>query len=231
MAARTDLLNLNNESGKIHKESKMKIVRLTGLLAAVLMSYSALPVQAITLTFDDPGASGSAENFYASYGVTFSGGGLLADGYTSGKAGQPVFTHYSSGSQIGTLSKILGQNYDDSFFDIWIHFSHDVYQVAGDYLSNLGQGGKISAYDDAGSLLDSVALAAVTGPTSQVGLIGDFSFNSATAISRIHMISDASNTAALLDNLSFQPVPVPAAVWLFGSGLMGLVGLARRRAA
>jgi hypothetical protein len=26
-----------------------------------------------------------------------------------------------------------------------------------------------------------------------------------------------------------QPVPVPAAVWLFGSGLIGLVGVARRK--
>jgi len=29
--------------------------------------------------------------------------------------------------------------------------------------------------------------------------------------------------------LELQPVPVPAAVWLFGSGLLGLVGVARRR--
>ena len=30
---------------------------------------------------------------------------------------------------------------------------------------------------------------------------------------------------------SVQPIPVPAAVWLFGSGLLGLVGIARRRKA
>jgi len=30
---------------------------------------------------------------------------------------------------------------------------------------------------------------------------------------------------------SVSPVPVPAAVWLFGSGLLGLVGVARRRRA
>ena len=33
-----------------------------------------------------------------------------------------------------------------------------------------------------------------------------------------------------LDNVTLNPVPVPAAVWLFGSGLLGLVGIARHRA-
>ena len=28
---------------------------------------------------------------------------------------------------------------------------------------------------------------------------------------------------------SFTVVPVPAAVWLFGSGLIGLIGIARRK--
>jgi hypothetical protein len=29
--------------------------------------------------------------------------------------------------------------------------------------------------------------------------------------------------------LSVNPVPVPAAVWLFGSGLIGLIGIVRRK--
>ena len=34
-----------------------------------------------------------------------------------------------------------------------------------------------------------------------------------------------------VDNLSVNSVPVPAAVWLFGSGLIGLAGIARRKKA
>lgn len=33
-----------------------------------------------------------------------------------------------------------------------------------------------------------------------------------------------------IDSITYTVVPVPAAVWLFGSGLLGLVGLARRKA-
>jgi hypothetical protein len=32
-----------------------------------------------------------------------------------------------------------------------------------------------------------------------------------------------------IDNVTVSAVPIPAAVWLFGSGLVGLVGVARRR--
>ncbi len=34
-----------------------------------------------------------------------------------------------------------------------------------------------------------------------------------------------------IDNVSISSVPIPAAVWLFGSGLLGLVGIARRKKA
>ena len=32
-----------------------------------------------------------------------------------------------------------------------------------------------------------------------------------------------------IDNVNINAVPVPAALWLFGSGLLGLVGIARRK--
>ena len=44
--------------------------------------------------------------------------------------------------------------------------------------------------------------------------------------------TDYAGSGVFYDNLNFaevSAVPVPAAVWLFGSGLLGLVGIARRR--
>ena len=37
------------------------------------------------------------------------------------------------------------------------------------------------------------------------------------------------NTWFFLDDVDVSPVPIPGAVWLFGSGLAGLVGIGRRR--
>jgi hypothetical protein len=31
-----------------------------------------------------------------------------------------------------------------------------------------------------------------------------------------------------MDDLEVNPVPIPAAVWLLGSGLLGLIGIRRR---
>lgn len=56
------------------------------------------------------------------------------------------------------------------------------------------------------------------GTITSLGMI--FSFDLSTG--------DTIDFNALLD---ITPVPVPAAAWLFGSGLFGLVGLARRRRA
>ena len=46
----------------------------------------------------------------------------------------------------------------------------------------------------------------------------------------IDKVTFTANGAAkwwLMDNLTYTPVPIPAAVWLLGTGLIGLVGLRR----
>jgi len=43
------------------------------------------------------------------------------------------------------------------------------------------------------------------------------------------VVSNAINAGILIDDLQYcQPVPIPGAVWLLGSGLLGLLGLRRR---
>jgi len=50
-------------------------------------------------------------------------------------------------------------------------------------------------------------------------LLTDTSLNNVTTF-------DVGSSETFVD---FSPVPVPAAVWLFGSGVMGLIGIARRK--
>ena len=117
---------------------KLPITLVNAMAAGIIASSVTFQTQATTLTFDDPGAIGSAETFYSSLGVTFSGGGLLANGSSGGNPGQPVFTDFGSGllGIIGVGTKFTGTVYADSFFDIWVHFSQDVFAVSGDYLSS-----------------------------------------------------------------------------------------------
>ena len=70
-----------------------------------------------------------------------------------------------------------------------------------------------------GGSIDVLIDAAFVGSTLQIG------FNS--------VASGNQGSGVFYDNLNVgvNAVPVPAAVWLFGSGLLGLVGVARRRKA
>ena len=81
-------------------------------------------------------------------------------------------------------------------------------------------------FDTVGGVLGSTS---VTAPLS-----GQFfGVASTTQIGRIEVIAPGSRVE-LFDNIAFGAatvVPIPAAVWLFGSGLLGLIGVARKTAA
>lgn len=100
---------------------------------------------------------------------------------------------------------------------------------------NLTQGNQYVAFFSASNLFDTI-----TG-TSKMGLIntdvysgGSFVFlNNAADFSLLTAnnwsITSSFDAAFTMNFSSASPVPVPAAAWLFGSGMLGLVGVARRK--
>ena len=72
-----------------------------------------------------------------------------------------------------------------------------------------------------------------TNPGNIWGTYGfDFTATGPSMALSIQGISLPAGTAYIgLDNVSVNAVPLPAAVWLFGSGLIGLMGVARRKKA
>lgn len=90
--------------------------------------------------------------------------------------------------------------------------------------SSNDQQGFTSGFTVTGSILDDVvAGSSWTGTLVSAGNIGvawGTSFDG-TQFSEVFNVT--------IDAADAPPIPIPAAVWLFGSGLVGLVGVARRR--
>ena len=78
--------------------------------------------------------------------------------------------------------------------------------------------------DQTGTALDNTALPTNLPNDGFDSFIGSSGF--------ILSFSDTTEIQATVDSISaVSTVPVPAAVWLFGSGLIGLIGVARRKKA
>jgi hypothetical protein len=74
-----------------------------------------------------------------------------------------------------------------------------------------------------------VANSSINGPTHQPYIDGTATFNlSLLGVTADTVISNVSFSFGTNEETVVQ-VPIPAAVWLFGSGLLGLIGIARRR--
>lgn len=68
-------------------------------------------------------------------------------------------------------------------------------------------------------------------------IFAEFSFgfianSTSTTLSFTDLTTSLESSGAdfVIDNISVSAVPVPAAIWLFGSGIVGLVGMSRRKA-
>ena len=129
------------------------------------------------------------------------------------------------------------------FFGVnWTAHSGTVYNVAGNYTFDTIQGGTYSVDLAAGYTMGHILFN--WGAVADIDVVNIWDANGDS----IDVEGDGVSGLAMIDgafmgfNANFSvngatsevnpaAVPVPAAVWLFGSGLVGLAGVARRRKA
>jgi hypothetical protein len=122
--------------------------------------------------------------------------------------------------------------FDGTATSLELVFTAPVTSLGFDYASADGQLG-VSLYDSGGNLVSSDVFSSTGTFVNQAGFSiksGSVSLSGLIAIDRV-LITPTANNALIFDNLQFTAVPVPAAVWLLGSGLLGLAGVARGKGA
>ena len=146
-----------------------------------------------------------------------------------------LFDNYASASLNGAL-RIWN---DDVVITIDLPYILDIPTLdlgvnrVGGLLSSAGDPSSqwlVTTYD---SLFNVIESATFSQPAIEDAVF--FGFESETDIARITIDKTAGMALSyiFLDDIRFESVnavPVPSAVWLFGSGLIGIVGVARRKA-
>ncbi len=96
-----------------------------------------------------------------------------------------------------------------------------VYRGIGDHLGSFAEGNSFTVADS-----NSITMSIARLPNGIDTNVNADDFNSACITPGSANISGSGNCS-----VSVNPVPIPAAIWLFGSGLVGLIGVSRRNLA
>jgi hypothetical protein len=204
----------------------MRKLAMSGLTLAMSMSWAA-SLSAATIIYTDKTAWENAlsgqfltEDFYdrdLNTGVSF----------VSTESGHinPV-TITPNGPVGGYYQDVLASNSQNAPMTTW-SFTPQIFAYGGDWtLGGPGGGGNsLQVYID-----DSLTSIGAISNSYNGGFWG---FISDTAFTSVKLIGGGGSNQQnyQLDNMVYAPVPVPAAVWLFASGLLGLIGIARRKKA
>lgn len=199
---------------KIMKKNSLKLMAAASLLCMPFISSVSTAASVSTAVLQSFIQTGSVMNSASS------GGNISAIVYDLGTAGDGIAT-WDTGVGGGVASNFLS---DPRYFQTvtWSGLSvapGDVFSFAGldiDVITTL------TPFSASGAIpLDGGTASLVNATLSIFWDNGDFG-----------SVSLEQQAWTLTQNLRIDSVvPVPAAVWLFGSGLVGLLGVARRRAA
>ena len=219
------------------------ITLLATICAGIIVSYAA-PAAAVTIDYSntsgssvnlDPtdgcGGSGTVGCFSFSPGNSIQITSGTANGFAGGISGTfGVGTITSAGSvETAMVSGTGVLSIFDGVFTLtadldWVDIA--TFGTAGNFnstgtanLSNIvygGTNGDLAALLNAGSGVNTAT----------------FQFTTPTSLTELFTTNTAVTSTSFSGSITPTVVPVPAAVWLFGSGLLGLIGAgARKRAA
>jgi len=198
--------------------------------------------QAVTINFDDgtaPTSGPEPVNTYSADGiqvafsdatyVSYSKAGIVGPDFPDISGNLGIQQSFWTGSFYRPVTATFSGAKAVDFVSIW------AITTGGSTQSTTAT---LKAYDDGGNLLgqssgvvggnyptvpagaDFARLLSFTAPNiAKIELTG---FLSAGGVNGFHVT---------FDDLTFSAVPIPPAIYLFGSGLIGLVGIARKRAA
>lgn len=163
---------------------------------------------------------------YSGLGVTF------IDSYSGGAHANNTLTSLISGSSSPNVLWVDQSGGGSSGEYLKIDFSSPVDSFSTLYGTSLGANITLNAYHGT-TLLGTQTLvgAIIIGDV----LSGQIGFDSPSGITSVQLFSNPVGSTSSynfsIDNVTISSVPVPAATWLLGSGLLGLAGVARRKEA
>lgn len=180
----------------------------------------------VTMIISNPsGVDMTARTYFDNSPIAFDGAG--------GDPNAPINSNNVSGSRfISTVTSGSGVNFDTTQ-PIIFSFSSPVLGV-GITTLDLLERGETSSLTIAFEALDSngqiVASQSRTGPQGISGLDLDWYVSAGGPViseARLFANGFVNGSGYGIDDIVVQTVPVPTAIWLFGSGLLGLLGFAK----
>ena len=204
----------------------MKLKSITLTTAALLLSTSVNAALLFTnrISFESAVTVGQFIDFEA----PFSNGSSITFGDATFISTNNTGLFRTNANEFGSLeTRLASQNTDGIRIELasgWTSLGLDV----GELFAGASTG-TFTLRDSSNTIIDSITLdIGHFGPTpSFIGWINDVDIGS------MEFFASGTNSFEAIDNVilsnTISAVPVPAAAWLFGSGIIGLIGFVRRK--